>query len=530
MVSSRILSSISRRRFLASTAITAGAMALPGDFALAQSGAKFTRPNACSDDFPADGLDDYGRAVEAMLLLPPDNARNWYRLALTHKLDCPHANWWLLPWHRGYCGWMERICREVLHKPEFVLPYWDWTKQKRVPAGMFTPKVGALDPTQPPFLQSVGEFEVNFGEVLEKFWANLTADQMSVLSLRNYDSFAAFWDDAKSDFQPHGVARGLTGKNPNLSGDAALAVDLDTIHEVLKSTSFEDFGSHKSNHHSMSGTGSSFVGQHFEGGLEAGPHDHVHINVDGFMYGFLSPVDPLFYMHHANIDRLWMTWTRMEEAAQGEILPTGDDFDKWAREPFLFFVDENGNPAPGVKAGDYATAGDFDYDYAAGSGDEFAAARVARVSKYSRQTFAAQKLRLGGTRFTVSQISLPPALLALVRTESAAPGLVAQVTVDPPSDPGDLYYKVIVDPPADPTAVMPSSPHYAGSIRFFAMSPRMAPGPMTYTIMLGPALRKLGKSKGASATGIRIAVVPAADRGRAAPSASTVVSVTVAVL
>ena len=46
-----------------------------------------------------------------MLGLPATDPRNWYRYALIHALDCPHGNWWFLPWHRGYLGWFERICR-----------------------------------------------------------------------------------------------------------------------------------------------------------------------------------------------------------------------------------------------------------------------------------------------------------------------------------------------------------------------------------------------------------------------------------
>ena len=40
-----------------------------------------------------------------------------------------------------------------------------------------------------------------------------------------------------------------------------------------------------------------------------GIHDSVHVWVGGTM-GFIStaPADPLFWMHHANIDRLWWQW------------------------------------------------------------------------------------------------------------------------------------------------------------------------------------------------------------------------------
>jgi hypothetical protein len=45
------------------------------------------------------------------------------------------------------------------------------------------------------------------------------------------------------------------------------------------------------------------------GGLvEVTPHNYVHNFVGGIMGGFLSPLDPVFWLHHANVDRLWTEW------------------------------------------------------------------------------------------------------------------------------------------------------------------------------------------------------------------------------
>src|SRR5437867_840342 len=68
-------------------------------------------------------LDAYKRAIRAMLQLPPSDPRNWYRQALVHLLDCPHRNWWFLPWHRGYLFHLEQICAQLSNKPDFALPF-----------------------------------------------------------------------------------------------------------------------------------------------------------------------------------------------------------------------------------------------------------------------------------------------------------------------------------------------------------------------------------------------------------------------
>ena len=79
----------------------------------------------------------YRRAVAAMKALPPADPRNWYRFANIHRNFCPHGNWYFLPWHRAYLAAFERICRQLSGKPDFALPYWDWTQQRRLPPNTF---------------------------------------------------------------------------------------------------------------------------------------------------------------------------------------------------------------------------------------------------------------------------------------------------------------------------------------------------------------------------------------------------------
>ncbi len=52
----------------------------------------------------------------------------------------------------------------------------------------------------------------------------------------------------------------------------------------------------------------------FQFGLELGPHNAVHRAVGGNMALPNSPSDPLFFLHHANIDRIWAEWQRSQNA------------------------------------------------------------------------------------------------------------------------------------------------------------------------------------------------------------------------
>jgi len=45
-------------------------------------------------------------------------------------------------------------------------------------------------------------------------------------------------------------------------------------------------------------------------GLE-GPHGSIHMWVGGHMTSMTSPNDPIFFLHHANIDRLWSKWQQL---------------------------------------------------------------------------------------------------------------------------------------------------------------------------------------------------------------------------
>lgn len=50
--------------------------------------------------------------------------------------------------------------------------------------------------------------------------------------------------------------------------------------------------------------------QTFQRTIEGAIHAGVHNAVGGDMAGASSPSDPLFWLHHANIDRIWSSWQK----------------------------------------------------------------------------------------------------------------------------------------------------------------------------------------------------------------------------
>jgi tyrosinase len=69
------------------------------------------------------------------------------------------------------------------------------------------------------------------------------------------------------------------------------------------------------------------------GRIEQTPHNDVHNTVGGFMQNpFTAALDPIFWLHHANIDRLWAVWNAMGGTRTNPV-----DDARWAGQSFSFF-------------------------------------------------------------------------------------------------------------------------------------------------------------------------------------------------
>lgn len=245
-----------RRLFIAGT--TTLAMVGTRRDVVAQ-GAPFTRRSVRGMSSTDPDLAAMQRAVAAMKALPQSDPRNWIRFADIHRNFCPHGNWYFLPWHRAYILSFERICRELSGKADFALPYWNWTADRQFPA-----------------------------------------------------AFAA--GDRNSNPLNHtrpGIA------NMRLTDDM---VGPQVISRIFSSPDYEAFGSARPRgQDSSSSQWQRRAGAKTE--LEFNPHDGVHQAIGGNMSVVdLSARDPIFFLHHANIDRLWTTWNRRGNANSTEAM------------------------------------------------------------------------------------------------------------------------------------------------------------------------------------------------------------------
>ena len=476
---------ITRRRFLAMAAASVAASACPLRSAeaqpAAQPAAKYLRRNITAHGFPAKVLTSYSAAITAMLKLPPSDPRNWYRNAFVHTLDCPHGNWWFPVWHRGYLGYFELTCRELSGDPDFALPFWDWTAMPRIPAQFFQ---GVLNPSNPAYISSYNDFFAQLSNPMSALWSSFTSAQIQQLSQRGYNSINDVWTAVQGDpmFFPSPQTRALTAASPGLDTPTKRAVALSTITKALAPKDFIGFGSDKAPQHSQS---AGF------GILEGQPHNNVHNCISGLMEDMLSPVDPIFFLHHGNIDRLWDVWTRKQQKLNLPIVPTGSDLQAWTSEPFLFFHDEKGNAIPQATAGDFAAIGKFNYAYEKGSGESVVAKAVPQPNAPAAQSFSggitSHALALGSP--SLGTVPVPAAVLSAATVAAGGPTVFARVTIENPPAVHGFRFNVYVNPPENTSALNAESPSYAGTIEFFGAHHHDVP--VTFTVPLSDTLKAL---------------------------------------
>jgi tyrosinase len=183
---------------------------------------------------------------------------SWANFAAVHGDSngfnlCPHGNWYFLPWHRAYILMYERAVRQLTGNNDFALPYWDWTLDRQMPPSFVEPMF--------------------HGQPNPLFEQQRTATPTDAL--------------------------------PDSTVGQAI------INQILTQSPFETFGTSRpvgQDSLDQSWINCEFCGT--QGTLEATPHNLVHNFVGGLMAQATSSLDPIFLMHHCNIDRIWWMWVQ----------------------------------------------------------------------------------------------------------------------------------------------------------------------------------------------------------------------------
>ncbi|ESY92765.1 tyrosinase family protein [Mesorhizobium sp. LNHC229A00] len=290
---------LTRRSFLAVTTVGLAAPAILR-YRPAWSAAARVRRNA-STMAPTDPFfSDYAQAVEAMHQLPVSDQRNWRNQALIHIRHCTHGVSDFTHWHRWYVSYFEQICSKLIGKPDFALAYWDWEESKsKVPDPFFDlPKLNVVQ------------------------WNDQSNEQSDNWGPGRVTTIGA-----------RGIARAQTMTSIPQFANSFLKTTLDSIRGQ------PDF-------------------EIFTGLLEGQPHGNAHVAVGslhgarGHMGSGMSSLDPIFWLHHCNIDRIWAEWQ-----ANGN---TSDDPKNTYPDSFY---DADGKPVGSKTSTGALSLGSFDYIY-----------------------------------------------------------------------------------------------------------------------------------------------------------------------
>ncbi len=464
-------------------------------------------------------------------------------------MDCPHGNWWFYVWHRGYLGYFEQTIRKLSGDDTFAIPYWDWTASNEIPAPMFDGVLNPADSEHAKYTRNLAVFTAFIQPTLAKYWGQLSPAQQKQLDARGYTEFQKLWNDvtgfAPSLNPPDGVgvagniayanpcgSRYLTRDNPKLDEKTTYNVSPFIVYSGLLPTDFYNpvntlsFNSSRTPSHNTPPSGPDIFSV-----LEGFPHNKVHNYIGGvgpldpgpygFMTNFLSPLDPVFFLHHSNMDRLWDVWTRKQQSLGLPYLPEGPDWETYSTEPFLFFVNSEGEYVSDGRAGDYVSMERFDYDYEPGFGEKI----IRQSSQLPHEKTLTAPLK-GKVLGNAAVLSLPSASVKSHLANEFGSSIVAEVTLPRPEPTSSVReFDVIVGAPPDVKQVSADSPYYAGTIAFFGNMMNMT-GMAPDATFVVPLPRKAALFRGMeteATANVSIRVVPSRGPAAAAPKLKSAV-------
>lgn len=188
--------------------------------------------------------------------------------------QCQHGSWFFIPWHRGYLVALEDLLRQIivndLKGPEdWALPYWNYleNEQNGIPPAF-------MDATLPDKTPNPLYIPERYGP--------------------------------QGNGQVSIIVGQVKAANDNCQSKPDYTHIVDGYGGTLATSEFE----HDSN---------------YAGRLEKNPHNFVHLMVGGYIDrnwddGYIqrleglmtdpntAALDPIFYIHHCNIDRMWAAW------------------------------------------------------------------------------------------------------------------------------------------------------------------------------------------------------------------------------
>ncbi|HEX3977515.1 MAG TPA: tyrosinase family protein [Solirubrobacteraceae bacterium] len=373
-------------------------------------------------------VQEYAQAVAIMQARPAHDPTSWtYQAAMhgTHARSvqplfngCQHGTWFFVAWHRMFIYYFEQIVRAAVVQAggaaDWSLPFWDYGaggQQATLPAAFRSP---TLNGGPNPLFESARAPGINRGLALSPAVASATR----ALRASRFVGISQF-------------GGGVTG-----------------VAQFSNSTGQVENQPHNVIHDAVGGNG----------GLMADPD--------------AAAADPIFWIHHANIDRLWFIWSSPRHL--------GPNDPRWTGQAFSFF-DAHGQRVTRTPADVVDIVSQLGYTYEV--------APPARPAGGPRPTpedvvtgpeppegepelvgASETPVRLAGAPASVAlQIDPQAHEAALAATGATAPQriLLGVEDIEAEQNPGTVY-GIYLNLPADASPDVAES-HHAGNVSFFGV-------------------------------------------------------------
>lgn len=234
----------------------------------------------------------------------------WHHLAMTtftppsqNDRNAAHRGPVFLPWHRFMLLQLEMNLQRVLHDASFGLPYWDWAADGELPparqktATIWTANYmgGSGSPV------TTGPFA--FAQNNPNAWrVHIAANANGQLVQVN-----------------RGLRRQLGARVQGLPNPNRLPRKAHTAAALTHPT-------YDASPWGVSSEGFRNLLEGWQNHPQVPPpslHNRVHVFVGGDMSPSSSPNDPVFYLNHCNVDRIWEAWMQPAPPGHGRVyVPT----------------------------------------------------------------------------------------------------------------------------------------------------------------------------------------------------------------
>jgi tyrosinase len=288
-----------------------------------------------------DGLSTYDRYVvqhnkamiQPSLWSPGLDSTLLGRYRFTSQRNAAHRSATFLPWHREFLRRLESDIKRVLGDSDFGLPYWDWEHD------------GALSQDDQRDTSNRDIWKLVGGDGIPDLANMVTTgpfgfdpNRLSDSSVFNDNTLWLTVDDRgrQTGFLQRALGREEMPVYNLITGDLQRDTSGQTLRTpiLLPKQSDIDLALNIPDYDRPNWDENPNLITSFRNVLEGwafGPflHNRVHMWVGGSMGPGTSPNDPVFFLHHCNVDRIWTLWQKKHTTsayAPSINGPTGQNF------------------------------------------------------------------------------------------------------------------------------------------------------------------------------------------------------------